>query len=167
MDELPSRKSVIMSDGTLFKGKIETRLSTVTPSLPVKVQESYEHELLMNGIQKSLDVWDMGTTPERLVLLTGFFEYEVSLKHDLPFTINLHWFSTEDDAKRFMIHDTIYRPHLTRFQLMEMMLLNKALLTSSGRENMRLGGKGVKIFAKVDTKAQLGNSIDVSLDTMR
>ncbi|MEI7817357.1 MAG: hypothetical protein WCI45_09225, partial [Desulfuromonadales bacterium] len=46
-------------------------------------------------------------------------------------------------------------------------LANKIILTGEGKENMRNGGKGIKVSKKVDTMVELDDMINASHDTLR
>jgi hypothetical protein len=154
-------------DGTPFIGKLEIGFTDVIPDLPLLIQKSWEQEILKNGIQTTLNVRVVDTDPVTYVLVTGHFEYEMALKHSLPFNITLRKFETDDDVIRFIITGTLYREHLNTFQKGELVLRYKYVLASEGKENMRKGGKGIKISENVDTMVQLAHMIGSSHDTLR
>jgi hypothetical protein len=159
--------TITMCDGTPFVGKIEIGFTGVVPPLPMQIQTSYEKEITENGIQISLDVWAKGTDPVKYILVKGHFEYLMALKHGLPFTITLRHFDSDDDVIRFIVKATVYSNYLTKYQRCELILKYKGILTVAGKENMRNGGKGLKISKKVDTMVELADMINSSHDTLR
>jgi len=159
--------TITMCDGTPFIGKLEMGFTGVIPTIPLLIRESWEKEILQNGIQTPLNVRVVDGDPITYVLITGHFEYQMALKHSLPFNITLRNFETDDDVIRFIITGTLYREHLSNFQKAELVLRYKHILAAQGKENMRNGGKGIKTSENVDTMVQLAHMIGSSHDTLR
>jgi hypothetical protein len=162
-----SVNTVTTCDGTPFEGKIEIGFPDIVPGLPLKVQNSYEQDIIQNGIHMPLDVWVKGNDPVKYILVKGLFEYQMALKHGLPVNITLRYFESKDDVIRFIVKGILYSNYLTKFQSCEVILEHKNILTSEGKENMRNGGKGIKVTKKVDTMVELADMINASHDTLR
>lgn len=156
-------------DGTQYRNLISTKFEGVLPSMTLVDQERTEQEIRTNGIPFPLMLAEIGNNSSKYELVTGTFEYKMALKHDLPFSIIIKKFDTDDDVIRFIIVGTLNRVNLNLFQKGELVLTHQDILVKKGKENMILGGKGSKVSEKdrVDTMVQLGAMIGTSHDTLR
>src|SRR5271157_4178245 len=160
---------MIICDGAPYRNLIGTRFDDVLPNLPPFVQQRLEQDILENGVQLPLILWEIESDPARYELVTGHFEYSVAVKHNLPFSVMIKKFDSEYSVIRFIINGTLNRLHLNLFQKGELVLKHKDILTSKGKENMILAGKGIRISEqeKVDTIPQLSAMIGCSHETLR
>jgi len=156
-------------DGTQYRNLISTKFEGVIPSMTLVDQERTEQEIRVNGIPFPLMLAEIGNNSSKYELVTGNFEYKMALKHELPFSIIIKKFDTDDEVIRFIIVGTLNRVNLNLFQKGELVLTHQDILVKKGKENMILGGKGSKVSEKdrVDTMVQLGAMIGTSHDTLR
>ena len=161
--------NLITCDGTPYRNVIETKFDTVLPALSFVDQERMEQDILQNGVLIPLILWEMVTEPVKYELVTGHFEYKMAMKHELPFSVIIKKFDSEASVICFIITRTLNRLHLNLFQKCELVLKHKEILTHKGTENMKKGGKGLKITKEeiVDAMVQLSVMIGCSHDTLR
>jgi len=161
--------NMITCDGTPYRNVIETKFDTVLPALSFVDQERIEQDIIENGVMIPLILWEVETKPVKYELVTGHFEYKMAMKHELPFSVLIKKFDSDNDVVRFIIKGTLNHQHLTLFQKCELVLQHKEILTHKGKTNMIKGGKGLKISEEetVDTMVQLSAMIGCSHDTLR
>jgi hypothetical protein len=164
-----NQKNMIIYDGIPFINVIETKFDTILPDLPQVDQVRIEKKILSDGLQIPLTLGKVKTNQIRYELVTGFFEYQIVKKHNLPFSVIVRNFDSDDDVIKYIITGILNRLHLTLFQKCELVLKHQDSLMKKGKENMILGGKGSKIPEKdkIDTMVQLAAMIGTSHDTLR
>jgi len=161
--------NLIPLDGASYREVIETKFKDILPALSLVDQARIEEDILDNGIIQPLIIWEVSADPKKYELVTGHLEYRMAIEHDLPFSVIVKKFDSEDAVIRFVITGTLNRLHLILFQKCELVLTYKEILASKGKENMKKGGKGLKILKEetVDTMVQLSAMVGCSHDTLR
>lgn len=164
-----AENNMISRDSEPYRNAISTKFDNVLPPLSLVDQKRIELDILENGILQPVILWEVEMDSARYELVTGHFEYKMAMEHDLPFSVIIKKFDSQAAVIRFIITGTLNRIHLNLFQKCELVLKNKEILTQNGKENMKKGGKGLKIAEQetIDTMGQLAEMVGCSHDTIR
>ena len=156
-------------DGSPYRDKIElTKFESVIPKRNELLQTQHNEKLLEHGIIKPFFGWV--TTDEtgsvRFYLMTNHSDFRFALEHCLPFQIIFKNFLNEDMVVKFIIEETLTTDSLTLFQKGMMVLENKEIFMTKGKENMVKGGKGIQIDEPSHTLDILSSWIGCSHTTL-
>ena len=156
-------------DGSQYRDKIElTKFEGVIPQRNELLQTQHNEKLFENGIIRPFLVWvtTNETGSQKYYLMTDHSDFRLALEHCFQFQIVLKNFPNEDMVVKFIIEETLTTDSLTLFQKGMMVLENKKIFMTKGKENMVKGGRGIQIDEPSHTLEILSSWIGCSHTTL-
>ena len=100
------------------------QLRDLIPPLTDEELTQLEQNILQHGVKDPLTIWETTAATAGLddtaspvyVLIDGHNRYRIIRKHHLDFRLNLVWFATLDEVKKYMIDYQLGRRNLTQEQ---------------------------------------------------
>ena len=141
---------------------VDSEFRDLIPSLTDDEKKQLEENILCDGIQDPLKVWQ-GT------LVDGHNRYEIAQVHGLNFTTAEMQFATRDDAKIWIIKNQFGRRNLSAYDRSILALKLKPVIAAKAKEKQSESGGAVpQKSAKppIETRQEIAKAAGVSHDTI-
>jgi len=141
--------------------KIDEELQNLIPPLAEDEIKQLETNLLSEGWRdnEKIIVWN-GT------IVDGHNRYFICAKHNIPFKTQEKSFVDKTAVILWMIDNQLGRRNIPDYARVELNLRKEDLLRPLAKENLSLGGKGLSISTKVNTRAEIAKASKVAEETV-
>lgn len=143
---------------------IDSEFRDLMPPLAKEKRAQLEENLLRDGIQDPLKVWNG-------ILIDGHNRYEIAQAHSLDFQTVEMQFDSRDDVKLWIVKNQFGRRDLTTYERSVIALKIKPVIAAKARDNLIAGAEmtntGLQKSVKaVNTQQELAKAAGVSHDTI-
>jgi len=140
---------------------IDNELKGLIPPLADDEIKQLENNLLNEGWRDNERIITWNNT-----IVDGHNRYSVCAKHNISFKVQEKEFADKNAVILWMIDNQLGRRNIPDYARVELNLRKEDILKPIAKENLSLGGKGLPILAKVDTREKIADVSKVSHGTV-
>jgi hypothetical protein len=154
--------------------QIDQEFQELIPPLSQEERAGLEQNLIDNGCRVPLDVWQ-----ETNILLDGHHRYDICMRHNIPYKVNLLSLADRNAAQIWIIRNQFDRRNLNAYNRSVLALKMEGIYKEKAKENLIEKGResalkqhgrvlenSPKPITPVDTRKEVAKSAGVSDNTI-